>query len=101
MEGTDNLADYVKQLVPAAIDRATVADRKVQVQSALEKYGVGVVTTIEAGSFSHGTAIKDKADIDMMVWVKIAEKPSLPSSALSRFRSALSEGLSVQSVNVS
>src|SRR6266516_3833688 len=96
----DMLPVFVGTLVPDEYDRTTVASRKVDIISSLERGGLEVVSSFEAGSFSHGTGIKNHADIDLMAWITITQKPQWASSALSRLRNALA-GLSVQSVAVS
>jgi Second Messenger Oligonucleotide or Dinucleotide Synthetase domain len=97
----DMLPDYVTTLVPPPYDRRTVAERKDQIVAALESAGIDVVSKFETGSFSHGTGIKNKADVDLMVWASLTQKPSLPSSALDRFRKALRDYLSALSVSTS
>ncbi len=90
MAVVDMLPDYAKRLVPADYDRSTVAGRKDQLTGALSQAGIEIVSSFEAGSFSHGTAVKDRSDVDLMIWVKIVQQPLLPSSALSTFKLALS-----------
>lgn len=55
---------------------------------------------LESGSFSHGTGIKAKSDVDVMVWTSHTQKPLLPSSVLTRYRNALSS-LITRSLHVS
>jgi tRNA nucleotidyltransferase (CCA-adding enzyme) len=92
---------YVSKLIPPAYDRSTVAARKQDIRAALEQGGVDIVNEFEAGSFSHGTGIKGKADVDLMIWVSVTQQPQLPSSVLNRFKTALSTYLSAHAVGVS
>lgn len=89
MATTDMLPAYIAKLAPAEYDRQRVARRKERIVAALTKGGVKIVDSFESGSFSHGTAIKDNADVDLMVWTDLGQQPALPSSALDRFKSAL------------
>lgn len=97
----DTLEQYIKKLVPPAFDVSLVARRKKEILAALEKGGLSVVSTFEGGSFSHGTAIAGKADVDLMVWVSYSDQTSLPSSTLEKFRSALYIYTSATKANVS
>jgi hypothetical protein len=99
--GNDLLGQYVGTLVPSAYDRSIVRERKTEIERALRDAGIEVISSLEAGSFSHGTAIKDKADIDQMVWVSYEDKPRLPSSILMKMRLALLMHPSVVSTEVS
>lgn len=85
----DMLPTFVERLIPADYDRITAATRKKELLAQIEHAGVEVVDMFEAGSFNHGTGVRDHADVDNMVWVRLAQKTQLPSSTLSRFRTAL------------
>lgn len=101
-EVQDMLPAYVQSLIPTTYDITTVASRKGTLRSALESGGVDIVSDFEAGSFSHGTAIKGHADVDWMVRVAQAQKPGLPSSTLTRFKNGISRSsASIVSVAVS
>ncbi len=97
----DMLPDYLSYLAPTSYDRGTVATRKDKIEAALRRGGIDVVGMVETGSFSHGTSIKNRADVDLMVWVDIVQKPVLPSSALDRFKTELGNRLWIWSANVS
>ncbi len=97
----DTLEDYVKRLIPPSFDATTVARRKEEIVAGLQKGGITVVSSFEAGSFSHGTAIAGKADVDLMAWVTYSEQTALPSSMLEKFRSSLYIYTSATSAKVS
>ena len=77
-----------------------VAGRKADIVKALSDAKIEVVSNFESGSFTHGTAIKAKSDVDLMVWTALSQKPTLSSSILARYKTALG-GLLAQSVTVS
>lgn len=97
----DYLNDYVKTLTPPSLSVTTVAERKRWVKEALEAADVGVVSTFEAGSFSHGTGVKDRSDVDLMVWTSFKDRTQLPSSILSLYRRALFMSTHVANATVS
>lgn len=86
---TKALDAHLKNLVPGAVDRTLVANRKRQIESILEDAGLSVVTMFEAGSFSHGTGIAQKSDVDLMIWLSYGQATDLPSSILRRVKDAL------------
>ena len=96
---TDMLPAFVQKLVPPAPDRTIVANRRREIAGALTNSGVNVIVISESGSFSHGTGIPAKSDVDVMVWTGHEQKPTLPSSALTRFKNALDK-LSTPSIGV-
>ena len=49
----------------------------------------GVWTTFESGSFTHGTGIPGHSDVDLMGRIMPGERPTLPSSSLSRLKAAI------------
>jgi len=95
----DMLPEFAEQLIPPGHDRSTVAHRKAELRARLEAAGIAIVDTFEAGSFSHGTGVKDHADVDNMVWVKLEQRPQWPSTILGLLREAL-RPLGVRSVTV-
>lgn len=101
MTFADILPLFAPSLAPAAVDRAVVKDRKQKIVDALEGDGLKVVTTFEAGSFSHGTGVRAHSDVDLMVWVTHEQQTHLPSSILNRFRHALVLSTHVASASVS
>jgi hypothetical protein len=97
----DYLDDYAKTLAPPSLSVTTVAERKRQVKEALEAADIGVVSMFEAGSFSHGTGVKDRSDVDLMIWTSFRDRTQLPSSILSRYRRALFMSTNVANATVS
>ena len=85
---TDMLAVFAKSLVPAQYDRAEVAARKNKIEPALNLSSLKVHHLFESGSWTHGTSIAEKSDVDYMAWA-ISPRPSLPSSALRAAKAAV------------
>jgi hypothetical protein len=85
---SDMLAIFAGQLVPPQYDRVEVSTRKGVVASALESSSLNVHHLFESGSWTHGTGIKQKSDVDYMAWC-ISQRPQLPSSALRTAKAAV------------
>lgn len=78
---------FAKSLVPAALDKTTVSDRRTAIETQL-KAQMGAFRLFESGSWSHGTSIKSHSDVDYMVSLPETKRPVLPSSALTSLKSA-------------
>lgn len=86
---TAALTEYLKTLVPAAPDRTLVACRRKKIEDALKASSLGMHRIIESGSFSHGTGIAQKSDVDYMVSLR-GSKTDLPSSTLAKMKTVIS-----------
>jgi hypothetical protein len=86
----DALAEFLWTLVPAQFDRAVASKRKEGIERLLSTAAIKSDYLFESGSWSHGTAIAAKSDVDYVAWIDSA-RPSLPSSALSRLRQVIDE----------
>lgn len=93
------LEEFVRALTPPALDRTTVSERKTLVTSLLAASTMSCHHMFESGSWSHGTGIKAKSDVDYMAWCT-ASRPTLPSSALASLKRSLSNW-KINSVRVS
>jgi Second Messenger Oligonucleotide or Dinucleotide Synthetase domain len=78
---TDPLDEFLGSLVPPHYDRATASRRRERIQKLLSSSSVSADYMFESGSWSHGTAIAAKSDVDYMVWCH-GSRPAVPSGAL-------------------
>ena len=79
---------FAATLAPTQYDKTEASTRRVNVQEALRKSTLNVTSMFESGSWSHGTAIKAKTDVDYMA-VATGTKPTYPSSALTSAKTAM------------
>lgn len=79
----DMLEDFVGTLVPASYDRELARERRDRIADALKVSSLEAGYLFESGSWSHGTAIRGKSDVDFMAWAS-GTRPTLSSSALRR-----------------
>lgn len=86
---TTALNQYLASLTPKQHDRALVASRRNLVKGILDDAGMSVVSMFESGSWSHGTGISQKSDVDYMVWLSYTNRTERPSSILRRVKEAL------------
>jgi len=99
--GDPTLEVFLNQIVPAPYDRTEASARRSVVESALRTSSLRVSSMFESGSWSHGTAIKAKSDVDYMA-VASSARPALPSSGLTAARNAIKNcDWKIVSVNVS
>lgn len=98
----DPLEQFVESLAPAQFDRTIASRRRESIEHLLSTASIKSDYLFESGSWSHGTAIAAKSDVDYMAWID-SERPSLPSSALARLRQVIddSQGLDVYKVRTS
>ncbi|WP_301122977.1 nucleotidyltransferase domain-containing protein [Mycolicibacterium fortuitum] len=82
------LDKFVTSLVPPALDRKTVSERRGVLEDAAKK-NTSCVGFVESGSWSHGTSIAGKSDVDYMAVLPGSARPMLPSTALSNMKDAL------------
>ncbi|UOY01635.1 SMODS domain-containing nucleotidyltransferase [Blastococcus sp. PRF04-17] len=87
--GDPTLAAYAQSLAPPPYDRATASRRRAPIEGALGRSTLRVTRMFESGSWSHGTAIKAKSDVDYMA-AATGTRPTYPSSALATARTAIS-----------
>lgn len=83
------LDGFAASLVPPAPDRSTVSERRDAIENAV-KAKTASVGILESGSWSHGTSLKGFSDVDYMSWIPGTETPTLPSTALSSLKQAIS-----------
>jgi hypothetical protein len=82
------LAEYAGQLAPAAYDRTEASTRRKVVEAALFASSLRVTSMFESGSWTHGTSITAKSDVDYMA-VATGRRPLWPSSALAAAKTAV------------
>jgi len=86
--GDPTLELFANGLAPAPYDRTEASTRRSVVESAMRRSSLGVSSMFESGSWSHGTAIKAKSDVDYMA-VATSVRPTRSSSALTAAKSAI------------
>ncbi len=98
----DPIEDFIRILVPAQYDRKVASTRKKGIERLLSTASIKSDFLFESGSWSHGTGIAAKSDVDYMAWID-SPRPTLPSSALSRLRLVIDDtyGLDVFRVRTS
>jgi hypothetical protein len=98
----DPLEQFIGSLVPAQFDRTVASKRREGVEQLLSTASIKSEYLFESGSWSHGTAIAAKSDVDYMAWMD-SDRPLLPSSALSGLRHVIDDtyGLEVYKVRTS
>lgn len=82
------LSVYAGSLAPAGYDRTEASARRSVVQGALRNSSLRVTSMFESGSWTHGTSIKAKSDVDYMA-VATGRRPFWPSSALDTAKTAV------------
>ncbi len=82
------LAEYARNLGPVPYDRTEASTRRSVVEAALRTSSLRVTSMFESGSWTHGTAISAKSDVDYMA-VATGLRPAWPSSALAAAKSAV------------
>lgn len=80
--------DFLAKLTPSAAERDAAAKHRDSVKEALERKLV-VHNFFETGSFSHGTGIRGRSDVDCLVSIG-NDKPASSDTALSWVKTALS-----------
>jgi hypothetical protein len=86
----DPLAQFIGSLAPAQFDRTVASRRRKDIERLLSTASIKSDYLFESGSWSHGTAIAAKSDVDYMAWID-SERPLLPSSALARLRQVIDD----------
>lgn len=84
----DMLDTWVTSLVPPAVDLTVASTRRGHIIGCLNTSDMPVVSMFESGSWSHGTGIRDKSDVDYMVQLRTPH-PALPSTTLHAVRRVL------------
>lgn len=82
------LSEYAGSLAPAGYDRAEASTRRSAVEAALRNSSLRVTSMFESGSWTHGTSIKARSDVDYMA-VATGSRPFWPSSALATAKEAV------------
>lgn len=86
----DPLEEFVSTLAPVQFDRTVATKRKEGLENYLSTASIKSDYLFESGSWTHGTGIAAKSDVDYMAWIDSA-RPSLPSSALTRLRQVIDD----------
>jgi hypothetical protein len=79
---------HASNLVPAQYDRTEASVRRRTVEAALQSSHLRVSGMFESGSWTHGTSIKAKSDVDYMA-IATGTRPVYPSSALDAAKRAI------------
>lgn len=82
------LSEYASIVTPKPPDRALVASRRAELESALDDSPLRDAFVNESGSFRHGTSVRAHSDVDYLVWTT-RPRPVLPSTQLSTLKSHL------------
>ena len=82
------LSEYAGDLAPAGYDRTEASTRRKVIEAALFDSSLRVTSMFESGSWTHGTSIKAKSDVDYMA-VAVGPRPAWPSSALAAAKTAV------------
>lgn len=82
------LESYVAKLVPAQYGKTETSTRRSKVENTLRQSSLRVTSVFESGSWSHGTAITAKSDVDYMA-VATSPRPVYPSSGLATAKAAI------------
>lgn len=91
MAGVDDLLEkFVSTLPPAQFDRTIASKRREGIERLLSTASIKSDYLFESGSWSHGTGIAAKSDVDYMAWIDSA-RPQRPSSALRRLRQVIDD----------
>lgn len=98
----DPLDEFLAAVVPPAVDRTVASKRREAIETLLSSATGGSGYLFESGSWSHGTGIAAKSDVDYMAWMDPG-RPAKPSAVLKRLRHTIDEtsGLDVYNVRVS
>jgi Second Messenger Oligonucleotide or Dinucleotide Synthetase domain len=83
----EGFEEFLRRLVPTEAQRDAGAKHRATVKSALESK-LSVSTFSETGSFTHGTGIRGRSDIDALVSIRNS-KPDTSYTALTWVKSAL------------
>jgi tRNA nucleotidyltransferase (CCA-adding enzyme) len=75
---------YLANLTPSATERQVAALHRQSLERALNQ-SLDVLEIRETGSFSHGTGLRGRSDVDLVVSLNSA-RPTDPSAALRRVR---------------
>lgn len=89
---------FIKRLVPTSAQRDAGASHRASVRAALEA-NLTISTFSEIGSFSHGTGIRGRSDIDALASIS-GGKPDSSYTALSWVKDALSKRFPLTTVKI-
>jgi len=92
------MRELIKRSTPRDVERSAASRHRSSVNSALEP--LGVFGTIETGSFTHGTAVRGHADVDVLVRME-GSRPSSSDVVLARVRDALKDKFKLTPIRVS
>ena len=82
------LTEFADSLAPAGYDRTEASARRGVIEAALRTSSLRVTSMFESGSWTHGTSIRAKSDVDYMA-VATGSRPFWPSSALAAAKTAV------------
>lgn len=85
---SDPLDEFLATLVPPPYDRATASRRREAIEHLLSSSKVSSEYMFESGSWTHGTGIASKSDVDYMAWSS-RTRLRLPSSALATLQGTI------------
>lgn len=77
---------FLDRLIPTSAQRAAGAGHRASIKGALERH-LDVSNFFESGSFTHGTGVRSRSDIDAFVSLK--SKPNTSATALTWVRDAM------------
>lgn len=79
---------FLQRLTPTEAERNNATSHRASVEAAVSKY-LDEISIWETGSFSHGTAIRRNADVDLLVSFASTKRPQRGTSALNSVKTAL------------
>lgn len=82
------LADFAKSLAPDTYDKTRAKERRDDIEEELKKK-TDCAGMIDSGSWTHGTALTGRSDVDWMALFPKESRPVYPSSALASLKTAL------------
>ncbi len=94
----EGFQEFLNRLIPTGNEREAGASHRASVKAALEN-NLGVLNFFESGSFSHGTGIRGRSDIDAFVSLNNT-KPSSPYTALTWIKDILSARFPLTTIEI-
>ncbi|WUR95182.1 hypothetical protein OG757_23570 [Streptomyces sp. NBC_01262] len=85
---SEAFSEYLKTKIPKSWEREEVTKFRTRINEILSAE-YGLLGFFQSGSFSNGTGISLKSDVDYMAWIPIARKTTYSSSTLEAMKSLL------------
>lgn len=82
------LTQFADSLAPPPYDKSAVSVRRNEVEKAV-MMATDSGGFVESGSWSHGTSLAGRSDVDYMAIFGAAQQPTLPSTALGKMKAAI------------